>query len=460
MARPRKNSEIDFSTKHELTHGIVERATCPEGLPYVLLKDARKKGLRIRLTKVGGKHWQFETRVKGKLYSKSLGEWPAISIEQAREIAHRLRGITEQGIDPRILEEQQSAIEAAKTEAQGLLKAEEQRIQTVRATTVSEARNEYLSVRKPHWGDLHYRDHIDKSKPGGIPSGRRGAMGILTSPGPLASLMSLPLFEINQQTLENWALIEGKDRPSSARLAWRLLTVFLNWCSEHPKYSELMGGKNPSKSRKIREALGKPGTKSDVLQREQLLVWFSAVRKISNPVISIYLQITLLTGARPGEVLSLKWQDINEQWKGILIRDKYEGTREIPATKYVLHLLSTIPRKNEWVFPSPTSKSGRLSEPNTPHTKACLSVGINKLTLNGLRRSFRTLTEWLEVPVGIVAQIQGHKPSATAEKHYTRRPLELLRVHHELIEKWILENAEITFESNQVTGNIRQLKVA
>jgi hypothetical protein len=36
---------------------------------------------------------------------------------------------------------------------------------------------------------------------------------------------------------------------------------------------------------------------------------------------------------------------------------------------------------------------------------------------------------------------QGHKPSATAEKHYKRRPLDLLRLHHERIEAWILEQA-------------------
>ena len=38
------------------------------------------------------------------------------------------------------------------------------------------------------------------------------------------------------------------------------------------------------------------------------------------------------------------------------------------------------------------------------------------------------------LPVGVVAQLMGHKPSATAEKHYTVRPLDLLRVHHEKIE--------------------------
>ena len=111
----------------------------------------------------------------------------------------------------------------------------------------------------------------------------------------------------------------------------------------------------------------------------------------------------------------------------ICIRDKVEGTHEIPATPYMLHLLATLPRRNEWVFSSPTSATGCLSEPNTPHTRACKAAGLDGLTLHGLRRSFSSLTEWLETPAGVVAQIQGHKPSATAEKHYKVRPLELLR---------------------------------
>jgi hypothetical protein len=41
----------------------------------------------------------------------------------------------------------------------------------------------------------------------------------------------------------------------------------------------------------------------------------------------------------------------------------------------------------------------------------------------------------------------GHKPSATAEKHYTVRPLDLLRVHHERIEAWMLDQANMEFEA-------------
>ncbi len=234
---------------------------------------------------------------------------------------------------------------------------------------------------------------------------------------------------------------EGKTRASSARLAWRLLTVFLTWCAEQPAYAALLPAKNPAKTKKAREALGKSGTKWDVLQKGQVAVWFTAVKQLQNPVISACLQVILLTGARPGEVLSLRWDDINTQWKGVNIRDKVEGEREIPLTPYVWHLLAPLPRRNEWVFSSPTSATGCLTEPSTPHTRACRTVGLDGLTLHGLRRSFKSLTEWLEIPAGVVAQLMGHKPSATAEKHYTVRPLELLALHHEKIEAWILEQA-------------------
>jgi hypothetical protein len=56
---------------------------------------------------------------------------------------------------------------------------------------------------------------------------------------------------------------------------------------------------------------------------------------------------------------------------------------------------------------------------------------------------------------GVVAQIQGHKPSATAEKHYKVRPLELLHLHHEKIEAWILEQAGIVFDAKAEPGKLR-----
>ena len=57
------------------------------------------------------------------------------------------------------------------------------------------------------------------------------------------------------------------------------------------------------------------------------------------------------------------------------------------------------------------------------------------------------------MPAGVVAQLMGHKPSATAEKHYTVRPLDLLRLHHEKIEAWILKEAGVSLVAPTKTGN-------
>ena len=117
--------------------------------------------------------------------------------------------------------------------------------------------------------------------------------------------------------------------------------------------------------------------------------------------------------------------------------------------------LHALPRRNEWIFSSPNSATGYLTEPTYPHTRACKTAGLDGLTLHGLRRSFQSLTEWLEIPAWVVAQLIGHKPSATAEKHYTVRPLDLLRVHHGRIEAWSLEQGKVPFDAKAEPGKLR-----
>ena len=114
-------------------------------------------------------------------------------------------------------------------------------------------------------------------------------------------------------------------------------------------------------------------------------------------------------------------------------------------TPYVEHLIAALPRRNEFVFSSHTSESGRLEEPRIQHNMALTAAALPPLSLHGLRRSFGTLSEWVEVPAGIVAQLMGHKPSAIAEKHYIQRELDLLHLWHVKIESWILEQAGIEF---------------
>lgn len=452
---------------------------CPAGKLQDFLWDLATPGLGLRTTPAGSPSYIFQGRYQESTVRLTIGSPSAWSIPEAQAKARELQRLIDEGKDPRGL----------KREA--LARAKELRLQEhaqaqaamLEALTVQAVWSIYIEERRPFWGEAHYLSHQEKASPGGVLSKRRGMTNKLTQPGPLAALLPLPLKSLDSQTIEAWAAKEGKVRPSSARLALSLLSVFLNWCAEHPQYADLVSDRNPAKSKKARESLGRQNLSTSALQREQLPAWFTAVRQIQNPVISAALQVMLLTGARPNEVLDLRWDDINWRWKGMQMRDKVEGDREIPLTPYVASLIEGLPKHNAWVFSSTrtlamdqhnvhrrsvkaakrgkaapigdvqvNSGTGRISSPNTLHTRACRSAGIGDMTLQGLRRSFSSLTEWLETPAGIVAQIQGHKPSATAEKHYKRRPLDLLRLHHERIEAWMLEQAGIKFTLQATPG--------
>jgi integrase len=143
----------------------------------------------------------------------------------------------------------------------------------------------------------------------------------------------------------------------------------------------------------------------------------------------------------------LKWTDVDFQWRSIALADKVDDSgRIIPLTAYLASLLVPLPRRNEWVFSSLTSADGKIAEPRLAHNKATTTAGLPHVSLHGLRRSFGTLSEWVEVPVGVVAQIMGHKPSAIAEKHYRRRPLDLLRKWHDTLEAWMISEAGLRCE--------------
>lgn len=434
--------------KIAFTAGRVSGFKCPPDKKQAFMWDVSAPGLGLRATPAGKPAYVFQSVYQGKDLRITIGSPAAWSIPDAQAKARELQRLIDEGKDPRDLKREALAAHA-----------EKQAAAAVQAVTVGEVWAVYLDARRPHWGARHHADHVKLVQAGGEVS-KRGTRGRgKTVAGPLHPLMALALRDLTAPVIEAWAAREAQTRPTSARLAWRCLKAFLSWCAEQPEYAPVLPSVNPAKTKKAREALGKAGVKQDALLKEQLPAWFSAVQQVQNPIAAAYLQVLVLTGARPGEVLGLRWEDVNTKWKGLTIRDKVEGERVIPLTPYVSHLLHSLPRRNQWVFPSTArgkdTEGQTLSIPRAPHTAACAVAGIEGLTLHGLRRSFKSLTEWLEIPAGVVAQIMGHKPSATAEKHYTVRPLDLLRVHHERIEAWILEQAGIVFDAKAAPGALR-----
>lgn len=432
--------------KVKLTAGRIAEFQCPEGKAQAFLWCSEVQGLAVRATPGSTrKRYIFESKVKSKSMRMTIGEVTVWSIANAQAEARRLQSMIDQGHDPRQVKADSEAAKIAalqaKMEADAALilknKMESVKVGNVWFEYIAE-RKEAKEGKENSWSDRHYKDHVKLIHAGGE---QRKRSDKLTEAAPLASLADLRLVDLNADKVTEWANIEAEKRPTQARLAFRLLRAFLSWCETHKVYGQIVKG-NAAKNEVARKRLGKPQTKNDVLQREQLSAWFAAVKQINNPIIRAYLQTLLLTGRRREQIAKLKWTDIDFQWNKITMKDKVEKNTSIPLTPYVAHLLQSLPRRNQYVFSSLTAKSGYLTDPSDAHRKACAEAGV-ELTLHGLRRSFATLCEWIETPAGIAAQIQGHAPQGVREQNYIRRPLDLLRMWHVKIEEWILEQAGI-----------------
>jgi integrase len=459
----------------KFTSGRIRDFNCPPDKAQVFLWDADVPGLAVRSTPSGKAAFIFQAKLAGKDIRVTLGDVNTWGIDKARAEARRLGSLIDQGTDPR--QEKQERIAA------GEAKREEARRQDV---TVGEAWAAYVEDRSPHWGDLYRRDHERVIHQGGEPLTRGRRLGrTVTTPGPLAALTPLPLKELTPERVKAWLQKESATRPTSTALAFRMLRAFVGWCDESPDFHGTVN-REACTQKRVRREVAKPNSKAhDTMQREQLPAWFKAIRAIPNPVSAAYLQVCILTGARREEVLSLKWVDVDFAWNSLTIRDKVEGERIIPLTPYVAGLLRDLKARNEtppqkpktlrpeaggnqeaapkwkpspWVFSSPTAANGRIQDPRLQLDKACVVAGIPKLTIHGLRRTFKNMAEWVEVPAGVTAQLMGHKPSAIAERHYTSRPLDLLRVWHTKLEAWILTEAGIEQPKEQA-GGLRVVKI-
>ncbi len=100
--------------KKELTNRFLESLSPPD-VGRLEISDARRQGLRFRLSASGKATWMFEKRVKGGMKRKhTLGAWPdPVSLSDARSMALEIEAEASRGID------RVAIAEATKIESEG-----------------------------------------------------------------------------------------------------------------------------------------------------------------------------------------------------------------------------------------------------------------------------------------------------------------------------------------------------
>ena len=428
--------------KIAFTAGRVSGFKCPPDKKQAFMWDVTAPGLGLRATPAGKPAYVFQSVYQGKDIRLTIGSPTAWSIPDAQAKARELQRLIDEGKDPRSLKRDALAADAAR-----------QADADAQALTVGEVWPLYLAQGKPKrrdaWKPGYRADLEAMAAPGGVEK-KRGKG--LTRPGPLFPLLALPLASVNEDSLKSWFDREAQGSKHQAARALMMFRGFLRWCSARPEYRKLTD-RDAGRAAAIVENLPSNTRRTDALEAAQVPGWWAGVEQLSNRTASVYLRALLLTGARREELAAMKWADVDFQWRKLTIADKVEATRTIPLSPYLAQLLATLPRSNEFVFAS-TGKAGRIADTRASHAKALQSASIEGLTIHGLRRSFSLLGEAAGAPAGAIAQVMGHKPSATAEG-YRPRSVDALRPFLEQVEAHILALAGVQFDPKAEPGKLR-----
>ncbi|MBS2005758.1 MAG: site-specific integrase [Cyanobacteria bacterium SZAS TMP-1] len=142
-----------------------------------------------------------------------------------------------------------------------------------------------------------------------------------------------------------------------------------------------------------------------------------------------YVYLSLFTGARQANILSMRWEQIDFKlglWHIPLTKNKESQT--LPLTDLALMVLNERHENREseeWVFPG-TGATGHLVEPKAGWAKFLERTELKDLRLHDLRRTLGSYMAMNNQSLQIIGKVLGHKSSA-ATQIYSRLAFDPLK---------------------------------
>jgi integrase len=142
------------------------------------------------------------------------------------------------------------------------------------------------------------------------------------------------------------------------------------------------------------------------------------------------VRLLLLTGARRGEVLSMRWADLDLAagiWSKPGSTTKQRTDHVVPLSAPARALLSDIaeryarehPRKplGEYVFASGASSAGHIVEIKKPWRHLCRAAAVESLRLHDLRHSFASTLASGGASLPLIGALLGHSNPSTTHRY-------------------------------------------
>lgn len=181
---------------------------------------------------------------------------------------------------------------------------------------------------------------------------------------------------------------------------------------------------------------------------EELPRLVEAIEAEENQEIKDYVLISLYTGARKMNVLTMRWADVdleNAVWR---IPDTKNNTAQtILLTAPELEVLQRRfdNRKTfEYVFPGTGTKSPHLADPKKGWHRILKRAGIKDLHLHDLRRTLGSYMAMTGASLSVIGNALNHKDVSTTRKVYAHSAHEAERTAREVAHKKMFEKPDKT----------------
>lgn len=130
------------------------------------------------------------------------------------------------------------------------------------------------------------------------------------------------------------------------------------------------------------------------------------------------IRLLMLTGCRKGEILSLKWDDVDRTAGELRLRDGKSGARMVPLSPTMAEVLDAIPRPpgNPWVVAG--KMPGKpLCAIDDQWKKLRERAGLNNVRIHDLRHSYASRALALGEGLTMIGALLGHSQVTTTARY-------------------------------------------
>jgi integrase len=137
-----------------------------------------------------------------------------------------------------------------------------------------------------------------------------------------------------------------------------------------------------------------------------------------NPHSISIIHLLMLTGARKGEIIGLRWEEVDLE-RGLLQKvDSKTGRKAIPISRVTVEILAALPRLagNPFVFPAARG-DGHFQGLTKDWLVIRQLAAIPEVRLHDLRHTFASISVASGTSLPVLGRILGHASSLTTERY-------------------------------------------